>query len=514
VTNEIKTPRAAIATSHAEAANAAAEILRAGGTAVDASVAAVCTLCVVAPASVGLLGYGGTMIAYIARENRVFAIDFDSRAPLKFTDELYADPEDRRYSWRAITVPGVVAGLDLALKKFGKKTWKEVAARAYELASDGFAVDKKLRRLLEDWQGRTDSEAIRSLFPSGELPAVGATWVQADHARVFRQLMEQGADAIYRGDVPCEVVRQVQAHGGVLTEEDFARYAASSVEPLKISYRGYDILTPPPPSGGITALQALKILEQFDVAKMPRWGSEYVHVLAEALKRGWGDRNQYLGDPEFVDVPLEMLLSDERAKRAADEIRKGGVANITGKADSGAHTVNVCAADAEGNVVSLTATQGYLFGSQRVAAGLGMILGHGMSRFDFQPNHPNRPEAWKRMHHNMSPAIILKDGKPCCAFGLPGGTKIVNVTAQLAANFIDFGLSPAECVRAPRVHTEGADPITVTTSIDKSVVQELEQMGHEMRREQTLGGPANAIQIVNGGINAVSGNGPDCSATL
>ena len=169
------------------------------------------------------------MIAYIARENRVFAIDFDSRAPLKFTDELYADPEDRRYSWRAITVPGVVAGLDLALKKFGKKTWTDVAARAYELASDGFAVDKKLRRLLEDWQRRTDSEAIRSLFPSGELPAVGADLGAGRSRRVSAgQLMEQGADAIYRGDDPAAVVRQVQAHGGVLGEDDFARYAPLS----------------------------------------------------------------------------------------------------------------------------------------------------------------------------------------------------------------------------------------------------------------------------------------------
>src|SRR5437588_417652 len=153
VTGEIKTARAAIATSHREAANAGAQMLRAGGNAVDAAVAAVCTLCVVAPGSVGFAGYGGTMIAYIAKENRVIAIDFDSRAPLKYSDELYANPDDRRYSWRAVTVPGVVAGLDLALKQYGTKTWRDVAARAYELASNGIEIDKKIRRLLEEWQG-------------------------------------------------------------------------------------------------------------------------------------------------------------------------------------------------------------------------------------------------------------------------------------------------------------------------------------------------------------------------
>ena len=240
---------------------------------------------------------------------------------------------------------------------------------------------------------------------------------------------------------------------------------------------------------------------------MPRFGAEYVHVFAEALKHGWRDRHQYLGDPKFVDLPVEALLSDEHARKCAEEIRNGGVANLTGKSDSGQHTVNAVAADAEGNVVSLTATQGYLFGSQRVAAGMGLVLGHGMSRFDYTPDHPNRPEPGKRMQHNMSPVIVLKNGKPCFAFGMPGGTKIVNVTAQLAVNFLDLGFSPATGIRTPRMHTEGADPIFVTTSIEKSVVKELESMGHQVRREQTLGGPANAVRIEGNEITAASGNG-------
>src|SRR5262249_38792459 len=161
-----------------------------------------------------------------------------------------------------------------------------------------------------------------------------------------------------------------------------------------------------------------RIFEQFDVAKMAPFGADYLHTMAEALKRGWGDRNQYLGDPRAVDVPMEMMLSDDRARMFADDIRKAGVANVTGKADSGAHTVNVVSADPRGNVVSLTATQGYLFGSQRVAAGLGLILGHGMSRFDYASRHPNAPAPGKRMQHNMSPVMILKDGKPRFAFGM------------------------------------------------------------------------------------------------
>lgn len=485
-------------------------MLRAGGNAVDAAVAAVCTLCVVTPGSVGFAGYGGTMVAYSARDKRAVAIDFDSRAPLAYTPEVYANPDDRRYSWRAVTVPGVVGGLDLALKKFGTKTWKDVAARALELAENGFEVEKKLRRLMDEWQTRTDEEAIRSLFPSGKLPEPGETWIQKEHAQVIRAVIERGANAMYRGEIPREIVRQVRAHGGVLSEEDFVHYTPMLVEPAKIDYRGYEVFTPPPPSGGITSIQAMKILEQFDLSSLPRWGAEYVHLVAEALKRCWGDRNQYLGDPQFVDVPMEMLLSADRARKFADEIRKGGVANVTGKADSGPHTVNVVAADAEGNLVSLTATQGFLFGSQRVAAGLGLLLGHGMSRFDYEPGHPNAPAPWKRMQHNMSPMIVLKDGKPLVAFGMPGGTKIVNVTAQIAMGFLDFDLPPNEAVRAPRVHTEGADPIIVTSSIDKQVVQELERIGHQVRREQTIGGPANAIRIEGQNVNAASGNGAEC----
>ena len=395
VTDEIKTSGAAIATAHPEAAQAAAQMLRSGGNAIDAAVAAVCTLCVVTPMSVGFAGYGGSLIAYIAREKRVIAIDFDSRAPLAYRPELYTEPEDRRYSWRAVTVPGVVAGLDLALKQFGKKTWKDVAARAWQLAEEGIPVEKKLYRQLNDWRERTDEEAILAAFPSGEFPNPGERWFQKDHARVIQQLMERGADAMYRGEIPREIARQAQAHGGVLSEEDFSRYSASVEQPLKIGYRDYEIFTPPPPSGGLTSLQALKILEQFDLASMPRFGAEYVHVFAEALKHGWRDRHQYLGDPKFVDLPVEALLSDEHAKKCAEEIRNGGVANLTGKSDSGQHTVNAVAADSEGNVVSLTATQGYLFGSQRVAAGMGLVLGHGMSRFDYMPDPSQPPRAWQ-----------------------------------------------------------------------------------------------------------------------
>src|SRR4051812_4090970 len=224
------------------------------------------------------------MIAYIARENRVVAIDFDSRAPLAYRDELYANPDDRRYSWRAITVPGVVAGLDLALQTFGTTSWKDVAARALKLAEEGVPVENKIRRQLEDWRERTDDESLGALFASKELPNTKDLWVQREHAAVLRRIVEEGPDLMYRGEIGRQIVRQVQAHGGVLSIEDFAAYQATLEQPLRVSYRGHDLFTPPPPSGGMTSLQILKTLEQLDLPPDARWQRDHIHALAEAIK--------------------------------------------------------------------------------------------------------------------------------------------------------------------------------------------------------------------------------------
>jgi gamma-glutamyltranspeptidase/glutathione hydrolase len=509
VSSEIRTTTAALATSHPQAAQAGADLFRAGGNAIDASVAAVVTLCICSPASVGLAGYGGTMVAWIAKQKKVVAIDFDSRCPLNWKPEDFQTPEDRRFSWKAVTVPGVVAGLDLALKTFGTKSWADISQHALKLAEEGFEIDKKFRRQLDDWRGRTDEISLRSYFGEAGIPEPKTIWIQKKHAAILRKIVEQGPGAMYHGEIPREICRQVQAQGGVLSEEDFAQYAASIEQPLRISYRSHEVYSPPPPCGAITSLQILKTLEQFDVRNLPRDGADYLHTLAEAIKLAWGDREKYLGDPCMVDVPIEKLLSEAHARSQAEKIRRGGVANVTSKADSGQHTVNVVAADAEGNLVSLTATQGFLFGSQRIVEGMGLVLGHGMSRFDYEPGHPNSPQPGKRMHHNMSPMMILKNGAPRWAFGMPGGTKIVNVTAQLAMNFIDWNMSPSQSIFAPRIHSEGADPIMISATIDKQIVEELKAMGHEVRREQTIGGPANAIQMQGREIIAASGNGEE-----
>lgn len=513
--NELVVNSAAVATPHRQAAAAAQGVLDRGGNAVDAAVAAVLALCVVTPPSVGIGGYGGSMVVHLADRNQTVALDFDSRGPLRYDPALYQDPAVANFGYLAVSVPGVVAGLDRALREWGTISFADAAEHAERLAREGFPLDTKLKRQLDDWKGRTDPTSLRAHFADGNIPEARKPWVQKDLANLIARLRRDGPQALYHGEVPQRIVQQVRAHGGILCEEDFSSYEPKIVAPVRTSYRGFEIVTPPPPSGGITSLQILKILETFDVGAMKPWGAHYLHVLAEAMKLAWADRVKFLGDPDFTKAPFEQLLSPESAAEHAKHIPLDAATHpVTAADDLGAHTVNVCAVDRHRNVVSLTATQGYLFGSQVVIDGLGLVLGHGMSRFDYTAGSPNAPAPGKRMHHNMSPAIILKDGHPYRCFGMPGGPKIVNVFAQLVANSVDFKQSPGAAILAPRVHTEGGEPLLITTSA-KDAADELERLGHRLQREQTVGGPANMIEIDRAAnrLTAASGNGPNAIAS-
>jgi gamma-glutamyltranspeptidase/glutathione hydrolase len=242
-------------------------------------------------------------------------------------------------------------------------------------------------------------------------------------------------------------------------------------------------------------------------ATEPRSGT-YFHLLAEAMKLCWQERHSILGDPDFVDIRLNRLISEESAESRAREICDGKTDRRGSKAvDQSPHTANVISVDAEGNLISLTATQGWMYGSHLVAAGTGLVLNHGMSRFDYSPGHPNSPAPDKRMQHNMAPMIALHNGRPAFAFGLPGGPKIVSVTAQLALNVIAAGTSPAVAITAPRLHTDGSEPLLISHDMDANVVAELEERDHSIRRESDMGGPVNVLAInpQTGEIDIASG---------
>lgn len=517
---------AAVATPDPAAADAGREVLLRGGNAVDAAVAAMLTCCVATPGSVGIGGYGGSMVAYLAGEGKAVAIEFDSRAPLAYRPELFGGGREKYDAgYLSVTVPAVVAGLELALEQFGTLPWAVVSGPAIALAEGGIRVTAELKRQLDDWSKKADPVSRRALFPGGAVSEAGTAWVQRDLAGLLRRLAAEGPGAFYRGDVPRTIVRQVRDNGGILAEEDFERYRPEVTEPLGIDYRGYRVLTPPPPSGGLTSLQVLKALEQFELSRLRPWGAEYFHLVAEAAKLAWQDRAKYLGDPDVTPIPVDRLLSEETARATAARIRRGGVVRADGgPPPSPPHTVNVLTADAAGNVVSMTATHGYLYGSAVVIDGLGLVMGHGMSRFDLAEGSPNAPAAGKRMAHNMAPAVVLgPTGRTCAAVGLPGGPKIVTVTAQLVASLVDFRASPADAVNSGRVHAEADGPVAVSSAVPDSVIEELRAMGHSVRRGQDvggppdeIGGPANAVVIDpnTGEVSAASQAGEGAAVTV
>jgi gamma-glutamyltranspeptidase/glutathione hydrolase len=457
------------------------------------------------------------MVAYLAKDNRTVAIDFDSVAPAEFRPELFqANPKQLSLDgYLAITVPAVVAGLDLALRELGTMSFAQVAAHARRLAEDGFLMDALLKSQLDEWRLKADEESRHAYVPQGQVVPVGQRWRQPDLARLLGELSDRGPRALYDGDIPRRIVRHVRSHGGILSEKDFTNYQARFVQPLSMTYRNHRLVTSPAPAGGITVLQILKTLERFDIAAMDPAGGEFFHILAEAIKLCWRDRVRYLGDPDFVSIPVEQMLSDASAAERAEMIRAGSVLKgATAQRETGAHTVNISAVDRERNIVSMTATQGFIFGSTVVVPGLGLILGHGMSRFDFEAGHPNSPAPGKRMQHNMSPMIATQEGRPVFVCGLPGGAKIVPVTTRLVVDALDYRMSPGKSLTMPRIHVETDEPVFVSTNMPAETTADLRRRGHEIKVEPKLGGAANSVSIdpSTGKITAANILGSDCVA--
>jgi gamma-glutamyltranspeptidase/glutathione hydrolase len=500
---------AAVATGHPLGAAAGLEILRDGGNAIDAAVATMLAMCVVVPGSVGLGGYGGSAVIHTSRTGQTVAVDFDSRAPLAYRDGLVtAEPDSNYYGARSVTVPAVVAGLDLILREYGSKSWQAASQPAIRLAEEGFEFDFEHERHFARCAPKFDDQSRSSLFLGGRIPSIGDIWRQPDLARLLRQLANDGPDSFYIGPIADSIVAYVRDRGGILTMDDFRSYRARVDVPLQANCREFTLQTPPPPSGGVTSLAIVQTLECLRPDATKPWAGTYFHLLAEAMKLCWQERHSTLGDPNFVYIPLNRLVSEEAAESRARTICSSETIHRGSQVkDQSSHTANVISVDGEGNLISLTATQGWMYGSHLVAAGTGLVLNHGMSRFDYSPGHPNSPAPGKRMQHNMAPMIALHNGRPAFAFGLPGGPKIVSVTAQLALNTIAFGTSPAAAITAPRLHTDGSEPLLVSQGMPASVIADLEKQGHSIRRADDMGGPVNVLAVdrQTGEIDIASG---------
>ena len=480
-------------------------ILRRGGNAADAAVAVGFALAVTYPEA-GNLGGGGFMIIRTAGGKSTM-IDFREKAPARATRDMYLDSAGRPVRERSLTgplaagVPGTVDGLLAALKRYGSLGRENVLRPALDLAEGGFPVTEHLARTLADELPRfSHFPSTMSVFTrSGKPYRWGDTLRQKDLALTLRAIMDRGAEGFYGGDVAAKILAEVKRGGGIMTAADLRDYVSVEREPLIGSYRGYDIVTASPPSsGGVLLLQILNSLERFDMRRMGWNSSGAVHRFAAACQRAFADRAQYLGDPDFVSIPVGNLISKRYAAgRIAgfDSIRAERSSRITsGDAPPSDHqTTHYCVADRFGNVVSVTFTLNGLFGCKAVVEGAGFFLNNEMDDFTVKPGAldlyslvggvRNEIEPGKRMLSSMAPTIVMKGNRPFLALGARGGSRIPTSVAQIISNVIDFGMNVQEAVDAPRVHHQWI-PDTLLyekRGLATDVLRNLGSMGYVLR---------------------------------
>ncbi len=495
------------------------EILRKGGNAVDAAVAMGFALAVTLPRA-GNLGGSGFMLVHMAEPggpDAVAALDFRSVAPAAASsDEFRGDDGEilrdaLTFGPRAAGVPGTVAGLEDAWRRFGALSWREVLAPSIELAENGIEISDDLAYAL------AEALAVMRRYPSsmaayaredGLAWAAGETLVQPDLAWSLRQISDHGAEAFYRGAIAEKIAAYMEQAGGLIAAGDLAAYRVSVREAIATDYRGYRVVTMPPSSvGGLALLQMLNVLGHYDMARLPQGSAASLHVLAETMKLANANRREGIGDTDFVKVPIAGMLSASLAREMAARIspdRATPVEEISPE-DAFPHesrdTTQVSVVDGEGNAVSLTYTLGYSFGSGLVVPGTGIILDNQMRNFSIRdPDvHANRMEPGKRVVSTMTPTMVFdEDDRLFLVTGTPGGSRIHNVILQLIVNTVDYGMNIAEATHAPRIYQAWREPeLGVERGSSADSLRLLEAMGHEIEIQQTMGS-TQSIMLSNG----------------
>lgn len=483
-----------LVTGHAEGAEAGNAVLAAGGNAVDAIVTAALVAGVVAVPGTGIAGYGGHLVL-AKSDGAVAAIDFNSTAPAAAKAEMFNADESGRVAgnahlrgWLAAGVPGVLAGLQLALDKHGTKRFPELAKPAIRYARDGFAVKKNLAAAIAaaSKQFEKDAGSTKLFLKNGKPPAEGETFRNPDLAALLERLAEKGrVDDFYTGNTAAKIAAAFKANGGLVTQADLANYCALEVKPLSTTWGDGVVHTPAPASAGLTVLQAINTLSALGWAKLDHTDPGAIQSKIDALRIAWTDRLKFLGDPKFADVPVERLLSQEYAKESAERVRAAVKAKkpVEGKSDgrTAGGTVHLNAIDRTGLTVALTFTHGESFGAQVVVDGLGLVLGHGVSRFDPRPGRANSIAPGKRPLHNMSPTIVTRNGEPWLALGATGGRRIPNAVFDVLSQRVGRDLPLAEAVKAPRLHTEGDPALTLEPIWSDAALAQLKSLGYEVK---------------------------------
>lgn len=493
------------------------DILKQGGNAIDAAVAVGFALAVVLP-NAGNIGGGGFMVLHDDKTGKDVAIDFREIAPAKASRDMYLDNQGNvidgksLFTHDASGVPGTVAGMEYALKKWGTMPLSKVLEPAIKLADKGFIVSDVLAQTLKEekltlgkWSA---SKAI--FFQNGEPLKSGDLLVQKDLAKSLRLIAKQGAKAFYQGEIATKIAKEMQSQGGTMTLEDLKAYKVVERQPIIGDYRGYKVVTmPPPSSGGVHLIEILNMLEHYPIKEDGANSAKNIHHMAESMKLAYADRSEYLGDPDFVKIPVTGLTSkayaNERVKTIDDNKARLSSNIKPGKPQpyESDQTTHFSVMDKAGNAVAVTYTLNLNFGSGIVAAGTGILLNNEMDDFSVKPGVPNAfglvggtanaIEAKKRPLSSMTPTIVMKNNKPWLVTGSPGGARIITTVLQSVVNTIDHEMNPAEAIITPRVHHQWLpDELRVEEGISPDTIKLLQDKGHKVVTKAPMG----RIQII------------------
>lgn len=488
--------RGMVSSGHPLASQVALRVLMEGGNVVDAAVAASATLAVVRP---HMTGIGGDLfcLIYLAREGRVVAINSSGPAPAAATLDFFRSRRLQQIPMQgplAVETPGCVAGWDLALREFGTMPLDRLLQPAVDYAEGGFPVSPNLAQAIVEGAQQFTSlpHWMDTFLPRGRPPRTGEILKLPKLARTLRILQEGGADAFYRGEIAEALAAFVQQAGGLLSRDDLAGCKAELLEPIHTDYRGYTVYEQPPVSQGHLLLQELNIAEGFDLATLGPESAEAVHLMVEAKKLAFADRLRYLGDPSFLRMPMDQLLSKEYASRRRKKVDPNHaiVAAAPGAlAAAGTDTTYHCVIDAEGNAVSMIQSLFRSFGSGVVAGDTGITLNNRLAAFFLDPTHPNALAPGKRTAHTLNTYMVFREGRPFLVGGTPGADDQVQVNFQVICNLIDHGMSLQEAIEAPRwSSTPGTMPdertapyeLRVESRFPAHVIEGLRQRGHNV----------------------------------
>ncbi|MGE0260284.1 MAG: gamma-glutamyltransferase [Alphaproteobacteria bacterium] len=498
--------RGAVAANHPLAAQAGLLALRAGGNAVDAAVATALALAVVEPMMSGLGGDGFYTI-FDAASGRAAVVNGTGPAPREATPERYAAGIPRTGPM-SVSVPGLVAGLGTMHRDYGKLPWRDLFAEAIHLARDGYGATPHYRDFAAEHLDclRADRRSAAVFLRDGNAPRAGTPIVQSDLARTLEEIASEGAECFYRGALARRLAAACADAGVPVGEADLAEYEAERQEPIRIDYRGLTVLEAPLNSTGFVLLQELKIAENFDLGAMGLGSADLVHVMVEAKKLAFADRERWGADPRTIDAPLDRILSADYAAQLASRIDRNRAKPTRAIADAAGNTTYFCTVDGDGNAVSGIQSINSAWGSGVTAGDTGILLNNRMAYWHLDPAHPNHLHPGRRVRHTMNPPLALKDGRLWGVFGTPGADNQVQINFQIATAMIDFGLDPQQAAEMPRWTSnvpgqyanyphDGPDVLTMERRFAEEVRRELARRGHPVDTVGDLEGPC-SVEII------------------